>query len=100
MYETGISTVPNRTPKVVTPKGKKKPVCEISSEERGQTVTAVCCMSATRVFVPPALILSRKRMNPLLYKDAHNGTLPLISDTGYMNSHLFIDWLKHFATAC
>ncbi|GBM74297.1 hypothetical protein AVEN_20304-1 [Araneus ventricosus] len=53
-------------------------------------------MSATRVFVPPALFLPRKRMNPLLYKDAPNGTLPLISDTGYMNSHLFIDWLKHF----
>ncbi|GBM65069.1 hypothetical protein AVEN_86720-1 [Araneus ventricosus] len=35
-------------------------------------------------------------MIPLLYKDAPNGTLPLISDTGYMNSHLFIDWLKHF----
>ncbi|GBM61330.1 hypothetical protein AVEN_9599-1 [Araneus ventricosus] len=35
-------------------------------------------------------------MNPLLYKDAPNGTLPLISDTGYMDSHLFIDWLKHF----
>ncbi|GBM27155.1 hypothetical protein AVEN_202362-1 [Araneus ventricosus] len=53
-------------------------------------------MSATRVFVQPALILPRKRMNPLLYKDAPNGTLPLISDTGYMNSHLFIDWLKYF----
>ncbi|GBO28206.1 hypothetical protein AVEN_217619-1 [Araneus ventricosus] len=36
-------------------------------------------------------------MNPLLYKGAPNGTLPWISDTGYMNSHLFIDWLKHFA---
>ncbi|GBL89798.1 hypothetical protein AVEN_179581-1 [Araneus ventricosus] len=35
-------------------------------------------------------------MNFLLYKDAPNGTLPLISDTGYMNFHLFIDWLKHF----
>ncbi|GBM45752.1 hypothetical protein AVEN_23196-1 [Araneus ventricosus] len=35
-------------------------------------------------------------MNPLLYKDAPNETLPLISDTGYMNSHLFIDCLKHF----
>ncbi|GBM21262.1 hypothetical protein AVEN_149853-1 [Araneus ventricosus] len=53
-------------------------------------------MSATGVFLPPALILPRKRMDPLLYKDAPNGTLPLISDTGYMNSHLFIDRLKHF----
>ncbi|GBN87614.1 hypothetical protein AVEN_135869-1 [Araneus ventricosus] len=35
-------------------------------------------------------------MNPLLYKDAPNGTLPLIRDTGYMNSQLFIDWLKNF----
>ncbi|GBN40088.1 hypothetical protein AVEN_258208-1 [Araneus ventricosus] len=95
MDETGISTVPNRTPKVITPKGKKT-VCKISSAERGQTVTAVCCMGATGVFVPPALILPRKRMNRLLYKDALNGTLPLISDTGSMNSHLFIDWLKHF----
>ncbi|GBM01178.1 hypothetical protein AVEN_253588-1 [Araneus ventricosus] len=53
-------------------------------------------MSATGVFVPPALISPRKRMNPLLYKDAPSATLPLISDTDYMNSHLFIDWLKHF----
>ncbi|KAG8237396.1 hypothetical protein J437_LFUL013032 [Ladona fulva] len=95
MDETGISTVPNRPPKVITPKGKKT-VCKISSAERGQTVTSVCCMSATGVFVLPALIFPRKRMNHLLYKDAPNGTLPLISDTGYMNSDLFIDWLKHF----
>ncbi|GBM32346.1 hypothetical protein AVEN_10678-1 [Araneus ventricosus] len=94
MDETGISTVPNRTPKVITPKGKKKTVCKITSAERRQTVTAVCCMSAT--VVRPALILPRKRMNPVLYKDAPNGTLPWISDTGYMNSHLFNDWLKHF----
>ncbi|GBM50665.1 hypothetical protein AVEN_45941-1 [Araneus ventricosus] len=95
MVETSISTVPNKIPKVITPKVKKT-VCEIYSAERGQTVTAVCCMSAIGVFVPPALNLPRKRMSPLLYKDAPNAILPLISDTGYMNSHLFIDWLKHF----
>ncbi|GBM42685.1 hypothetical protein AVEN_219138-1 [Araneus ventricosus] len=95
MDETGISTVPNRTPKMIIPEGKKT-VRKISSAERAQAVTGVCCMSATGVFVPPALILHRKRMNPLLYKDSPNGTLPLISDNGYMNSHLFIDRLKHF----
>ncbi|GBL79025.1 hypothetical protein AVEN_48979-1 [Araneus ventricosus] len=81
---------PKRTPKVITPKGKKT-VCKISSAEEGQRVTSTCCMSATGVFVPLALILPRKRMNALLYKDEPNGTLALISDTGYMNSHLFID---------
>ncbi|GBM05722.1 hypothetical protein AVEN_55820-1 [Araneus ventricosus] len=95
MDETGISTVPNRTLNVITPKGKKT-ACKISSAERRQTVTAVCCMSTTGVFFPATSIIPRKRMNPLLYKDAPNGILPLISDTGYMNSHLFIDWLKHF----
>ncbi|GBL76261.1 hypothetical protein AVEN_234518-1 [Araneus ventricosus] len=100
MDETVISTYnnnisPNRTPNVITPKGKKT-VCKISSAERDQTITAICCMNATGVFVPPTLILPRKRMNPLLYKDASNGTLSLISDTGYMHSHLLIDWQKHF----
>ncbi|XP_054285350.1 uncharacterized protein LOC129001936 [Macrosteles quadrilineatus] len=93
--ETGLSTVPSRTPKVLTPKGKKT-VCKIASAERGITVTAVCCMSATGVFVPPALIFPRKRMNPSLFTDAPPGTLRLVTDTGYMNSDLFLDWLKHF----
>lgn len=48
MDETRISTVPNKTPKVLTPKGEKT-VCKISSGERGETITSVCCMSATGV---------------------------------------------------
>ncbi|KAG8239296.1 hypothetical protein J437_LFUL019088 [Ladona fulva] len=64
--------------------------------ERGRIITAIGFMSAAGVFILPALIFPRKRMNPLLYKDAPIGTFPLISDTGYMNSDSFIDWLKHF----
>lgn len=93
--ETGLSTVPNRTPKVLTPTGKKT-VCKISSAERGETITAVCCMSATGIYVPPALIFPRKRMNHLLFKGAPTGTLGLVTETGYMNSDLFLEWLKHF----
>ncbi|GBN16036.1 hypothetical protein AVEN_253302-1 [Araneus ventricosus] len=86
MDETGISTVLNRT-------AQYSPQFLVQKEVKQ---SLLYCMSATGVFVPPALILPRKRINPLLYKDAPNGTLPLISDTGYMDSHLFIDWLKHF----
>ncbi|XP_063222242.1 uncharacterized protein LOC134534428 [Bacillus rossius redtenbacheri] len=96
MDETGVTTVPNKTPKIISPKGKKT-VCKVSSAERGQTVTAVCSIGATGFYVPPALIFPRKRMNNMLYKDAPTGTLPLISDTGYMTTDLFIEWLKHFA---
>jgi hypothetical protein len=31
-----------------------------------------------------------------LYSQAPIGTLPLISDTGYMNTDLFVQWLHHF----
>ena len=41
MDETGISTVPKRTPKVISMKGKKN-VNKIVSGEHGQTVTVVC----------------------------------------------------------
>ncbi|GBN96306.1 hypothetical protein AVEN_166179-1 [Araneus ventricosus] len=97
MDETGISTVPtNRTPKVITPIGKKKRFVKFLVQKEVKQPLLYAAWSATRVFVLSALILPRKRMNPLSYKDEPNGTLPLISDTGYMNSYLFIYCLKHF----
>jgi hypothetical protein len=58
MDETGISTVPASVPKVVTTKGKRT-VCKVTSGEKGPTVTAVCFMSASGLYVPPVLIFPR-----------------------------------------
>jgi hypothetical protein len=41
-------------------KGKRS-INKIVSRERGQTITDVCCMSASGTFVPPAIIFSRKK---------------------------------------
>ncbi|KAJ8892191.1 hypothetical protein PR048_004771 [Dryococelus australis] len=49
MNETGVSTVPSKTRKIISLKGKKT-ICKVSSAERGQTVTDVCSMSATGIF--------------------------------------------------
>jgi hypothetical protein len=68
MDESGTLTVPKRVPKVISPNGKKI-VCRVTSGERGQTVTVVCCMSPTGIFVPPAMIFARKRMKPELFTD-------------------------------
>ncbi|CAK1578971.1 unnamed protein product [Parnassius mnemosyne] len=95
MDETGLQTVPNKLPKVYAKKGKKI-VGKVVSAERGQTVTAVCCMGATGIFVPPALIFPRKRQKPELMDGAPEDSLQLVSDSGYMNSDLFIIWLNHF----
>jgi hypothetical protein len=51
-------------------------------------------MSPTDIFVPPAMIFARKLMNPELFTDAPERTLPMISDTGFINTELFIEWLK------
>ncbi|KAJ8890757.1 hypothetical protein PR048_010266 [Dryococelus australis] len=42
-------------------KGKKL-VGNVSSGERGENITVVCSMSASGIFVPPAIIFACKRM--------------------------------------
>ncbi|XP_030760533.1 uncharacterized protein LOC115885689 [Sitophilus oryzae] len=60
MDETSILTVPNKTPKVIAPTGKKT-VGKIVAAERGQLITAVCATSATGKYVPPSLIFPHKK---------------------------------------
>ncbi|XP_066587656.1 uncharacterized protein [Prorops nasuta] len=95
MDETGISTVPNKPPKVLSTKGKRC-VNKISSAERGINVTLVCAMSASGNFIPPAFIFPRKRMKPELLDGAPICSLGMVSDSSYMNSELFVDRLSHF----
>lgn len=71
--ETGITTVPNKTSKVLSLKGKRQ-VGGLMSAERGQLVTAEICMSASGAFMPTMFIFPRKRMNPELLDDALPGT--------------------------
>lgn len=77
MDESGISTVPNKLPKVLASKGKKL-VGKVSSADRGQLVTVVCCVSATGTYIPPAMIFSRKRMKEELFLNAPTGTYKMI----------------------
>lgn len=68
--ESGFLTVQKKNQKVISLKGKHQ-VGGISSGERGVNMTVVCCGSAS-------------------------GTIVTISDTGYINSELFVKRLKHF----
>lgn len=95
MDESGISTVPNKTPKVIAPKGSRS-VAKVVTADRGETITIVCCVSPMGFTVPPAIIFPRKRHHPHLYMGVPVGTQELYNGTGYMTSDLFISWLKHF----
>ncbi|XP_023312081.1 uncharacterized protein LOC108914372, partial [Anoplophora glabripennis] len=87
--------VPNKLPKVLSSKGKKL-VGKVASADRGQLVTAVCCFSVTGTYIPPAMILPRKRMKDELFLNAPTGTCKMISDSGFINKELFCQWLRHF----
>jgi len=95
MDETGILTVPNKVPKVISSKGKKI-VGKSVAAERGELVTAVCCFSASGIYVPPILVFPRKRMKEEYLNGAPPETLGFLSDSGYINSDLFLKWLEHF----
>lgn len=68
----------------------------ITSLEKGALVTGIVCCSATGSFVPPALIFPRKRLKPALLDRTPAGTLGLVSDSGWINSVVFLEWLKFF----
>lgn len=81
--------------KVIAPKGKRV-VASVTSGERGQTTTIICAMSATGTFVPPLMIFKRKRMNPELIERAPPGTIGGVSDSGWVDTDLFFNYIKHF----
>lgn len=92
--ETGISTV-QRNSKILAPKGLKQ-VGKCTSAERGSLTTVVNACSASGNYVPPFFIFKRKRMNPLLMKQSNSNMIASISDSGWINEELFVQWLHHF----
>lgn len=93
--ETGFSTVQKKAQKIVGLKGKKQ-IGAATSGERGVNTTAVCCASVSGQFIPPMLIFKRMRQNPELANGAPLGSVVTVSESGYINSALFVEWLKHF----
>ncbi|XP_046677318.1 uncharacterized protein LOC124365384 [Homalodisca vitripennis] len=93
--ETGISVVQSKIPRVIGLRGKRQ-VGALSSAERGSLVTVICCMSAGGTFIPPMLIFPRKNMTDLLMKGAPPGAIGRCHPSGWIQSNLFTDWLRHF----
>nr|XP_047138967.1 uncharacterized protein LOC124814907 [Hydra vulgaris] len=73
--ETGISNV-QRNSKILALKGQKQ-VGMATSAEEGSTTTVVCAFSASG-------------------KGGNADMLATVSDSGWINENLFVDWLNHF----
>ncbi|XP_064614387.1 uncharacterized protein LOC135478053 [Liolophura sinensis] len=96
MDETGITNV-HKPGKVLATKGIRQ-VGKMTSGERGKTVTVICAMNATGVYVPPMMIFPRKRMVDALMNGAPPQAVGYVSPSGWTDSDLFVKWLEHFAS--
>ena len=94
--ETGV-TICQKPQKVLAEKGKRC-VATLTSAEKGKTVTIICCVSGTGMFVPPMMIFPRVRMKPELTDKAPNGTIGVATKSGWVNEETFLKWFEHFVT--
>ncbi|XP_030763701.1 uncharacterized protein LOC115888207 [Sitophilus oryzae] len=93
--ESGLSTVPMKLPKILTPKGQRR-VAKIVSAERGRTTTLVCSMNAVGSYVPPYFVFARQRMKPELLNGCPPGSQATAQSSGWMTADSFLAYLKHF----
>ncbi|KAJ2937102.1 hypothetical protein O0L34_g19464 [Tuta absoluta] len=90
--ETATTTV--QRPQKVAQKGKS--TCKITSGERGTLVTTCCIVSASGQALPPAMVFPRKKFQNHMTRGALPGTLGLAAASGWMNSDIFVDVMRHF----
>jgi len=94
MDESGLTAV-HKPGRILAKKGQKQ-VGKITSAERGKTVTIICAMNAMGTFIPPLMIFPRKNMSQVLVKDGPPGTIGAATMSGWTDSDIFLQWLKHF----
>ena len=92
--ETGVSNVIKRGI-VLAGKGVKQ-IGQISSAERGVTVTMCCCINAIDNSLPPVYIFPRVHFKSYMLKGAPSESLGLAYPSGWMTSDLFAEAINHF----
>lgn len=92
--ETATTTV-QKPPKVLAPKGIRC-LSKVTSGEKGTLCTTCAIVCAGGYSLPPAIIFPRKNFKNYMIKGAPPGTLGLAAPSGWMNSEVFPEVMKHF----
>lgn len=93
--ETGLSVHQSNITEVIASKGLSQ-IESLTTAERESLVTVVSAMSAGGTYVPPMLIFPTKNMVQPLMRSVPPGSLDRYHPSGWINTSLFTDWLKHF----
>lgn len=91
-----MTTVPKSMPRILGTKGKKKQVGLLTSAERGQLVTVVCCFGADGSYIPPIFVLPRKMMKPEFMLNAPRGSSAYFNKSGWIQKDISTGWFKKF----
>ena len=92
--ETGLSTVPGTSRKVVAFKGSRPQKTQVS--ERGVLTTFLPCCNAQGDFIPPVLIFKGHGLPQTT--DFPADTRIFGSKSGYIDQEIFLKFLEHFET--
>ena len=95
--ETGVNIV--HVPGKVLTEISRKHVYSLTSAEKGRNHTVVICVNAAGSALPPMLIYPRKKPVPEPYQEgAPAGSIFKISENGWINSELYLEWLQFLLT--
>ncbi|XP_065645632.1 uncharacterized protein LOC136076096 [Hydra vulgaris] len=92
--ETGLTTV-QKPVKVLAGRGSKQ-VGRITSAEQGTLVTACYASNAIGNSIPPLFIFPRVKFHDYMIKEGPPRCVGFANPSGWMNSEIFIEWIKHF----
>lgn len=87
--ETGLQ-LNNKPEKVIATKGKRD-VHQLSSAEKGETVTIIACCNAEGKYIPPYVIFKGKRKKPEFEDGLPPGSACIMSPKpAYVSSAIFL----------
>lgn len=93
--DSSITTVPNKVPKVLAFKGKRQ-VGIVTSAERGTPITAAICCNVAGYFLPPLMIFTRVRHNPVLEMAVQLKHCLFVTNPAGCNLKFSPQWFTHF----
>ena len=91
--ETGLSSVPNTTKRVLAEKGERA-VQNVTCGERGFLTTIIPCCNVLGDFIPPFVIFKGSSIPDV--SDFPKNSKLIFSKSGYVDSELFLLFLNHF----
>ncbi|XP_018371513.1 PREDICTED: uncharacterized protein LOC108766610 [Trachymyrmex cornetzi] len=93
MNESDIQLI-NKVGKVVISKGAKV-VHKMTTGEKSETVTLICCCLAEGRFLPPTLVYKGKNLKAEFKDNLPRGSTVYTNEkSAYVNSELFMKWFK------